>query len=91
MAWRLIGECVQSYHFLVHDRISTLLTRISVWKFNGHLWHVYLIPTNNVNVVRNQIFHQCKLSLSIRVRKIAQKFETEKEILENLALNEICM
>ncbi len=35
--------------------------------------HIYLIPTNNLNVVRNQIFYQFKLSLLIRVRKKSHK------------------
>ncbi len=64
--------------FKIHDGIGTSLTRISVWKFNGHLWRVYSIPTNNVNVVRNRILYQCKLSLLIRVRKNHTKVQNRE-------------
>jgi hypothetical protein len=92
VAWRLIGECVQSYHFL-----DTRQNRYIVdsnfcleiqWTSMVHIFdsHKQRKCCEKLNILSVQI-----VTFDSSKKKITQKFKTEKEICENLASNEICM
>ncbi len=92
MAWRLIGECVQSYHFLdtrrnwyiVDLNFYSEIQRPSMARiFDSHKQHKCCEKWNILSV---QI-----VTFDLSKKKITQKFKTEKEILENLASNDIFM
>ena len=92
MALRLIGECVQSYHFLdtqrnwyiVDSNFCSEIQRPSMARiFDSHKQRKCCEKPNILSV--------SIVTFDSSKKKITQKLETEKEILENLASNEICM